>query len=110
MPHYDYQCNACGAVFEVEHPMGAKPRIKCPNCGSARTARQFSAAGVQFKGSGFYVTDSRDGDKKLSSGKDITPGKPDTPAGDPASKPEPSSKPDAAPAEKPAKKGQPAAE
>jgi putative FmdB family regulatory protein len=94
MAVYDYQCAACGAEFEVELPMsiGAKPRVKCPACGSTRTAKLFGAAGVQFKGSGFYVTDSRTSDQKSTGGgKDITPAKPDS------AKPE-SAKPDPAPA------------
>lgn len=74
MPLYDYQCSACGTVFEVEHAMSAKPQPKCPQCGSAKTEKVFSPAGVQFKGGGFYVTDSR-GSAGNSAGtsKDITP-------------------------------------
>ena len=107
MPHYDYQCNACHAVFEVEHAMGAKPRVKCPACGSTNTVKQFGAAGVHFTGSGFYVTDSRNSDKKLTSGKDITPkgeSTPDaTPTADKSTKPESTAKTEASADSKPAK-------
>jgi putative FmdB family regulatory protein len=76
MPLYDYQCAKCGSVFEVEHAMSAKPKPKCPQCGSTQTAKVFSPAGVQFKGGGFYVTDSR-GSAGNSAGtsKDITSAK-----------------------------------
>lgn len=59
MPLYDYQCAACSAVFEIEHGMAERPKVKCAMCGSTRTSKLFNAAGVQFKGSGFYLTDSR---------------------------------------------------
>jgi len=58
MAVYDYNCENCGATFEVERPMGFSGRVKCPECGSTRTAKVFAPAGVVFKGSGFYVTDS----------------------------------------------------
>lgn len=58
MPAYDYQCEKCGSIFETEHAMTFSGKVKCPQCGSVRTAKVFQAAGIQFKGSGFYVTDS----------------------------------------------------
>lgn len=58
MPEYDYQCEKCGADFVKEHPMAFNGKAKCPACGSLRTVKVFHAAGVVFKGSGFYVTDS----------------------------------------------------
>lgn len=68
MPLYDYQCSACGSVFEAEHAMSARPKLKCNACGSTRTSKLFNAAGVQFRGSGFYVTDSRgSGGEKVES-------------------------------------------
>lgn len=58
MPMYDYQCEKCGHGFEHEHAMSFTGKVKCPACGSTRTVKVFHAAGVHFKGSGFYVTDS----------------------------------------------------
>lgn len=58
MAVYDYECENCGAKFEIERPMGFSGRVKCPKCGSTRTAKIFAPAGVVFKGPGFYVTDS----------------------------------------------------
>jgi putative FmdB family regulatory protein len=59
MPLYDFQCEKCGAEFEVERALSATGPEKCPQCGSTKTAKVFSAAGIVFKGSGFYVTDSK---------------------------------------------------
>lgn len=61
MPLYDFQCEKCGQHFEENLPMGSSVKPKCPQCGSLRTTKVFSAAGIQFKGSGFYVTDSKSG-------------------------------------------------
>ncbi len=60
MARYDYQCPACGATFEVEHPMGEHPNVNCPECGH-EAERVFGASGIVFKGSGFYNTDQRGG-------------------------------------------------
>lgn len=57
MPLYDYECEKCGRRFEKEHPMAFSGKVKCPACHSTRAIKVFHAAGVHFKGSGFYVTD-----------------------------------------------------
>ena len=58
MPTYDYECKACGHVFETMHAMSAPALRKCPECGKLKLARLISGgAGVIFKGSGFYETD-----------------------------------------------------
>ncbi|MCB1187967.1 zinc ribbon domain-containing protein [bacterium] len=59
MPLYDFQCEACGKVFEVERSMTDTSTETCPKCGSKKTVKVFSSAGISFKGSGFYVTDSK---------------------------------------------------
>jgi putative FmdB family regulatory protein len=58
MPLYDYKCTKCGAVTEVRHGFTESHRDPCPACG-APMARVFNPAPIVFKGSGFYVTDSR---------------------------------------------------
>ena len=76
MPLYDYQCEKCGNCFENEHAMSFTGKVKCPACGSVRTTKVFHAAGVHFKGSGFYVTDSTNSRGAANSNetvKDITP-------------------------------------
>ncbi|HEX3462939.1 MAG TPA: FmdB family zinc ribbon protein [Candidatus Elarobacter sp.] len=59
MPLYDYQCRACSKVTEVRHGFKEAYDGTCPECGSDQLARVFNPAGIVFKGSGFYVTDSR---------------------------------------------------
>ena len=58
MPLYDYRCRQCNEVTEVRHGFKESFEDPCPKCGG-EMARVFNAAGIVFKGSGFYVTDSR---------------------------------------------------
>jgi|ERR1700729_2076802 putative FmdB family regulatory protein len=58
MPLYDYACTQCGKVHEVRHGFGESHDQPCEACG-APLRRVFNPAPVLFKGSGFYVTDSR---------------------------------------------------
>ncbi len=58
MPLYDYACTDCGRVIEVRHGFNESHADPCPACGSPMR-RVFSAAPIVFKGSGFYLTDSR---------------------------------------------------
>jgi putative FmdB family regulatory protein len=58
MPLYDYACTRCGRVREVRHGFDETYQTPCEACG-APLRRVFNAAPVLFKGSGFYVTDSR---------------------------------------------------
>lgn len=60
MARYDYRCTSCDKVFEIEHPMGETPEVKCPECGG-ECERVFGTNGIVFKGSGFYNTDQRGG-------------------------------------------------
>lgn len=59
MARYDYICTSCNHIFEVEHPMDARPDAVCPICGSS-AQRHFASSSIVFKGSGFYNTDQRD--------------------------------------------------
>ena len=69
MPTYDYQCRSCGSVTEVIHSMLEEGPSVCERCGG-ELRRVFYPAGIIFKGSGFYRTDSRDG---AGSGSSTTP-------------------------------------
>jgi putative FmdB family regulatory protein len=60
MPLYEYKCAACGRVSEIRHGFNENHDDPCPACGGVMR-RIFSAAPIVFKGSGFYVTDSRKG-------------------------------------------------
>lgn len=71
MPIYEYQCKACGHVFDREHAVGEKKRYRCPECSSTRTTKLISQVGVIFKGTGFYITDCRKGNgRSKASDKD----------------------------------------
>ncbi len=65
MPLYDYACSGCGRVYEVRHGFDEVYERSCEACG-APLRRVFNAAPVLFKGSGFYVTDSRRSAKAVS--------------------------------------------
>jgi putative FmdB family regulatory protein len=58
LPLYDYKCRACSKVTEVRHGFREPYDGSCPECGGD-LARVFNPAGIVFKGSGFYLTDSR---------------------------------------------------
>ncbi len=58
MPLYDYQCTKCKRVVEVRHGFNETHDGVCPSCGGPLT-RVFNPASIVFKGSGFYITDSR---------------------------------------------------
>src|SRR5260221_5424898 len=56
MPNYEYLCKNCGHRFEQIRKFSDKPLRKCPECGGV-IDQVISAPAVQFKGSGWYVTD-----------------------------------------------------
>jgi putative FmdB family regulatory protein len=56
MPLYEYQCKKCGHRFERIQKFSDKMVKKCPDCGGV-VEQMISAPAVQFKGSGWYVTD-----------------------------------------------------
>jgi putative FmdB family regulatory protein len=60
MPVYDYRCQECGYDFDVKQSFHDDPITDCPECSTdGSVVRVIGPAGVVFKGSGFYVTDSR---------------------------------------------------
>jgi putative FmdB family regulatory protein len=80
MPLYEYECKKCHHRFEKIQTFSAKHVKKCPECGGP-IEQLISAPSVQFKGSGWYVTDyakksgaesssSSNGDSSKDSGKD----------------------------------------
>ena len=58
MPTFDFQCRKCSAVFEFARAFGDTVNPRCPTCGSKRTEKLLTPPSIQFKGSGFYKTDS----------------------------------------------------
>ena len=90
MPTYVYECKECGHRFEIFQSFSADALDTCPECREVALRKVLFPAGVVFKGSGFYVTDSRraqpstSGKKKESGDK-----KPDSSSNGGASKKEP---------------------
>jgi putative FmdB family regulatory protein len=76
MPIYAYKCDSCGHAQDVLQKISDAPLTDCPACGQPTLRKQVTAAGFQLKGSGWYVTDFRGGDK--------AGGKTGDPAGDKA--------------------------
>jgi putative FmdB family regulatory protein len=56
MPLYEYECKKCHHRFEKIQSFSARHTKKCPDCGGP-VEQVISAPAVQFKGSGWYVTD-----------------------------------------------------
>ena len=67
MPIYEYRCGACGEEEEVIQSVNAEPLTDCPACGKPALKKLVSAAAFHLKGTGWYVTDFRDNDKKKGS-------------------------------------------
>jgi putative FmdB family regulatory protein len=66
VPIYEYECTCCPSKFELKRGFHDEDPVSCPHCGG-KTRRRFSSVPIIFKGSGFYVTDSRGGSSFTSS-------------------------------------------
>ena len=64
MPIYEYVCEACGAQTEALRKISDPPLEICPACGEPALRKKVSAAAFRLKGSGWYETDFKTGDKK----------------------------------------------
>lgn len=71
MPTYQYACTECGHAFDQFQSFSDASLTECPECGG-KLRKVFSAAGVVFKGSGFYRTDSRSGSSSPTSSTSST--------------------------------------
>jgi putative FmdB family regulatory protein len=86
MPLYEYECEACGHRFEVIQKYSDAPVETCPKC-SGRVQKQLSSPAIQFKGSGWYITDyARAGKSEGRSDTKSTEGKAETSSESSASK------------------------
>ena len=71
MPIYEYQCLSCGKELEALQKISDAPLTDCPACGKASLQKKVSAAAFRLKGSGWYETDFKTGNKKnLAGGTD----------------------------------------
>jgi putative FmdB family regulatory protein len=57
MPLYEYQCEACQTRFEKIQKFSDPPIDVCPTCGKGPVKKLLSSPAIQFKGSGWYITD-----------------------------------------------------
>ncbi|MDH3831248.1 MAG: zinc ribbon domain-containing protein [Gammaproteobacteria bacterium] len=64
MPIYEYQCEACGHVFDSLQKISEAPLTTCPDCGAEALKKLVSAPAFRLKGGGWYETDFKTGDKK----------------------------------------------
>lgn len=99
MPLYEYECEACGQRFELIRKFSDPEVDTCARCGKGPVRRLLSSPAIQFKGTGWYITDySQKGksgtdasapasstESKSASSTEATPAKKETPA--PAAKP-----------------------
>lgn len=84
MPIYEYVCDSCNRKTEAIQRVGEKPLKICPHCGGS-LKKAFSAPAIQFKGSGWYVTDyagARGEQKKKEASADSKEGAGESKAGE----------------------------
>ena len=81
MPLYEYRCESCGHQFEVIQKFSDALVAVCPKCGAGPVVKLLSSPAIQFKGSGFYITDyarkdsgSKDAGKGKDAGKEVRQG------------------------------------
>ena len=86
MPLYEYECDACGGRFEMIQKFSDTTE-QCRKCGKGPVRRLMSSPAIQFKGSGFYITDypkkGKSGSESSGEG-DSSGKKADTPKADAA--------------------------
>ncbi len=64
MPIYEYECTGCSFRFELKQSFSEDTTVSCPRCGG-KVQRIFSPVSIIFKGTGFYVTDSRNSNSHI---------------------------------------------
>ncbi len=73
MPTYDYECLSCGYQFEQFQSMSDEALTDCPQCSKSKLRRLIgNGMGIIFKGSGFYVNDTRKSNSSEKSEKPAT--------------------------------------
>jgi putative FmdB family regulatory protein len=72
VPTYQYACTECGEQLEAVQSFSDPALTECPAC-QGRLRKVFNSVGIVFKGSGFYRTDSRDGNGKKADSAPAAP-------------------------------------
>jgi putative FmdB family regulatory protein len=111
MPLYEYHCQNCGHRFEVIQKFSDQPIAVCPSCGQGPVEKLLSSPAIQFKGTGWYITDyARKGQSNTGAGTSTTAGKSESggsgsePAGDKPAADSSTGKTESKPAESSSKK------
>ncbi len=78
MPIYAYRCESCGHTQDILQKLADPHLTECTVCHAPAFKRQLTAAGFQLKGSGWYVTDFKEGNKKPATAASTST--PDAPA------------------------------
>jgi putative FmdB family regulatory protein len=86
VPLYEYECSSCRRRFELRQKVTDEPIRVCPTCGG-ECRKVFHPVGIVFKGSGWYVTDSRKADSTPSTEKTTSDKSADGAATKPAAEP-----------------------
>jgi putative FmdB family regulatory protein len=73
VPIYEYQCDDCGASYEVFQKMSDDPLAECEKCGGP-LHKVLHPVAIHFKGSGFYTTDYGKGSTRRAGSRDASPG------------------------------------
>ena len=68
MPTYEYECEACGGLFEYFQWISEEPKATCETCGGGLKRLLSAGTGLIFKGSGFYITDYKGADSSKAGG------------------------------------------
>lgn len=85
MPIYEFVCQDCGHEFELIQSFSDNATPQCPICYSEQVMRRVGRPAIHFKGSGWYITDSKKASKSSANGQNGKDG-----AEQPAEKPAPS--------------------
>lgn len=78
MPIYEFACQDCGHGFEKIQSFSDSSTPNCPNCQGVHVQRRLSAPAIHFKGSGWYITDSKNAAKGAATGAGGDEGKSDS--------------------------------
>lgn len=74
MPIYEFACQDCGHEFEKIQSFSDSSAPACPNCQGLHVLRRLSSPAIHFKGSGWYITDSKVSSKASATGGKNTEG------------------------------------
>ncbi len=85
MPIYEYLCSKCGEITEVMQKFSDAPLKRCPSC-SGKVSKIISNCTFHLKGTGWYVTDYKKGDRSIPPARESKPAKTEEPSTKPEKK------------------------